>query len=297
MNVTGVRTNMIRASALLSRRLHTRGVLRASASGGVRLLARKFATHGIYGYRDEQGYFVEADLSDYMERIGFFGAHSSRLIRYVSSILQPGDWAIDVGANVGLMSSPMARAVGPQGRVWAIEPLARNVERLRMLHDVNGLSQLEVFPTALSSDTSMARLHLSSRPGGSGSGSFVAPWAEKDFVEVPTIALDTLVDERGPDRPLRFIKIDVEGFESVVLRGARLTLARHRPAVMCEFHDALLRAAGSSAAQLIDQFLDCGYEPRPPFGRPSGALDGKVFDMLLSPVGHARGDTRGQRWV
>jgi FkbM family methyltransferase len=251
----------------------------------VRLVAGKWAHDGTYTYRNFQGHVVEADLHDYMERIGFFGAHSSRLIRYMASLLQPGDWAIDAGANVGLMSSPMAAAVGPKGCVWAIEPLSRNLQRLYALKEANGLDQLEILPVALSSTTSMGRLRLSYTAGGSGTGSFVAPWAKDEFVDVPTTALDTLVQEKDPGRPLRFIKMDVEGFEGELLTGAKDTLTTKRPFVLCEFHDPLLRAAGTSAAELLDRFAEYGYAPRPPFDGPPNTLDGKICDLLLVPQG------------
>ncbi len=94
------------------------------AAGGIRLVTGKVTDDGVYRYRNQYGHSVEADfLSDYMERIGFFGAHASRIIRYATGQLRPGDWAIDVGANVGLIASPvMAAAVGPTGCVWPSSP-------------------------------------------------------------------------------------------------------------------------------------------------------------------------------
>lgn len=267
-----------------TRQLHAHIPLPASVSGGFRRLAGLLASTGTYSYRDSHGHLVDADLSDYMERIGFFGAHSAKLIRFLDVTLRPGDWVIDAGANVGLISSPMAAAVGSEGRVWAIEPLPRNVERLRRLREANNLVQLEVFPLALSSKATLERLRLSSRPGGSGSGSFVAPWARDAYTEVATTPLDTLIAERDPGIPLRLLKIDVEGFEGELLAGAMETLTTRKPLILCEFHDPLLRAAGTSSEQLLEQFGSLGYRPSPPFGRPSGSLDHQVLDLLLAPT-------------
>ncbi len=94
--------------------------------------------------------------------------------------------------------------------------------------------------------------------------------------------------EHAPDGPLRLLKIDVEGAEPDLLAGARRTLDRLRPTVLCEFHDSLLRAAGTSAAGLLAMFAECGYVPRPPFDRPRGSLDGTLFDLLLLPEERAR---------
>ena len=274
---------IVGAAGRLSRRLHTAGVLRGTASGVVRRVAGRLANTGTIGYRNAAGHLVEADLADYAERLGVFGAHAGPLIRFVSSHLAPGDWAIDAGANVGLMSSPMAAAVGVSGAVWAVEPFPRNVARLVALKEANHLEQLRIFPVALSSGTGTAELRLAAAPGGSAFPSFVAPWAGNERVEVRTRTLDDLVAENAPDLPLRLLKIDVEGAEPDLLAGARDTLARLRPAVLCEFHDSLLRAAGTSAAGLLASFADWGYVPRPPFDLPRGSLDGALFDLLLVP--------------
>ncbi len=279
-----LRASLISSAAAASRALHGRVSVSDTMSGAVRLLARRFANEGAFAYRDYPGHLMEADLTDYAERIGFFGAHSSRLMRYVTSQLGPGDWAIDAGANIGLFTSVMSAAVGPEGCVWAFEPLSRNVERLRKLHELNGLSQMEIFPLALSSTASTASLRLPASPGGSAFGSFVATWESSGHIDVPTVPLDDLVEERSPQGPLRLVKIDVEGFEDEVLRGAEATLTTRRPLVVCEFHDPLLRAAGTSAEELLQRFEAYGYRPRQPFGQRRGTLDGVVTDMLLGPL-------------
>ena len=283
--------SILRSAAGLSRTLHGRGYLGERASGVVRLLARHLAATGAYSYRDHHGHHMEADLSDYMERAGFFGAHSPALLRLTLSQLGPGDWVIDAGANIGLFASAFAAAVGPMGRVWAVEPLPANVERLRRLKETNGLQQLDVLPVALASAASTARLRLPAAPGGSGFGSFVATWESAGDVEVPTCRLDDLVEKADPGRPLRLLKIDVEGFESELVAGATSTLATKRPLVLCEFHDPLLRAAGASSPKLLSQFAACGYAPAAPSKRRARQLEGRVVDLLLAP------EREGAHWV
>jgi FkbM family methyltransferase len=280
-----VRDRALHSAAALSRTLHRRGFLGERASRAVRFLARGVSSRGTCRYRDDHGHLLEADLADYVQRAGFFGAHSAGLIRLGTSLLRPGDWVVDAGANVGLFASAFSAAVGPRGRVWAIEPLADNVEKLRRLKQVNELEQLEILPVALGSATATARLRL---PAGQGSGgsfaSFVATWPAGGDVEVPTCRLDDLVESGDPGRPLRLVKIDVEGFEAEVVAGAAATLATRRPFVLCEFHDPLLRAAGSSSRDLLREFAACGYEPRPIRRRSPDALDGRVVDLLLVPA-------------
>ena len=69
-----------------------------------------------------------------------------------------------------------------------------------------------------------------------------------------------------------------------MVAGARTTLTTRKPLVLCEFHDPLLRAAGTSAKGLLALFGDYGYAPCAPFTGPTRSLDGAVVDILLAPL-------------
>lgn len=269
------------AAAHACRRAQAHDLLGRGGAGVVKRLAAKLALKGQHTYKDRHGYQIEADLTDYIELAGFFGAHSPRLLRTVVGLLSLGDWTIDVGANVGLVTTEMCAAVGPEGSVWAIEPLPRNVDRLTTLKDINGLSQLAVFSGALSSSRATAMLRTPLTPGGSAYGSFVADW-QSTSVEVPTCRLDDLIDEHPQNHELRLIKIDAEGAEPQVLAGAERTLRDRRPLVICEFNDILLRLAGTTSEGLLLAFRKLGYQPRMPLGRPRRSLDGRCIDILLA---------------
>jgi FkbM family methyltransferase len=264
-----------------SRRVQGRGGAGRLASAVTRRVASRCLTAGVYSYRDPWGHLVDADLSDYLERAGFFGAHSPVLLRKLERIVGPGDWVIDVGANVGLVASRLCRLVGPTGAVWAVEPLPRNIERLEHLREQNGLGQLSILPVALSSETGTAKLRLPIR-GGGAFGSFVATWETLGEIDVPTIRLDDLVAQRPHPGRLRLVKIDAEGFEPQVLEGSVETLTDLRPLVLCEFNDVLLRQAGTSSSNLLEAFRALGYAPSTPLERRRSSLDGRNLDLLLA---------------
>jgi FkbM family methyltransferase len=267
----------VEVAAAASRRIQGRGRAARVVSAVTRRLASPLITAGRYTYRDPWGHVVEADVSDYLERAGFLGAHSPTLLRNLAQVAGAGDWVIDVGANVGLVTSRLCQLVGPTGAVWAVEPLPRNVERLEALRAANGLDQLTVVPVALSSEAGTARLRIPIR-GGGAFGSFVATWETAGEVDVATARLDDLVAERRPSPPLRLVKIDAEGFEPQVLAGATETLSTLRPLVLCEFNDILLQQAGTSSAELLERFAALGYAPTT---RPT-RLAGRNVDLLLA---------------
>src|SRR5207247_2211963 len=135
-----------------------------------------------------------------------------------------------------------------------------------------------IFEGALSDDTGHASLSVPSR-GESGWGSFAREF-RGDHVEVSTWRLDDLVSSVN-DRDLRLIKIDVEGHEPAVLRGALATLRRRRPIVFCEFNDTLLRSTGSSSRLLLQSFAEVGYSVIWPSKMPD--IDMLTRDLLLGP--------------
>jgi FkbM family methyltransferase len=229
-------------------------------------------------FTDAWGLRRMALLSDHMEFQGFVGLE----VVPGNSLggVRKGQWAVDVGANVGLVTGPLCQLVGSSGVVWAIEPVPRNVERLRQLKEMNVLNCLRIFAGALSSTSGTARLRLPVRRE-SGWASFTASWHTGGLIEVGTWPLDELVFATAPDRPVSFLKIDVEGFELEVLRGAERTLMEMRPTVLCEFNDIVLRDAGSSSGQLLEAFERVGYAPAKGWEKEAAKLDGELKDILL----------------
>lgn len=221
------------------------------------------------------GHRILVDARDQMEANALIGRY--RLPPEVIGLVRPGDWAIDAGANVGIVSSQLCAAVGPAGLVSAWEPIKRNLERLRFLKEENRLGQLAVMPYAAGAEDATVPIGVG-REGRSGWSSITASWTSERKVEVALRRLDSF-PEAG-DRALRLVKIDVEGYEFEVLEGCRQLLARHRPWVYCEFNDLLLRDRGRSARELLDLLADLGYrsaEPTPDFG-------GRAENLLLAPA-------------
>jgi FkbM family methyltransferase len=226
-------------------------------------------------YTDQWGYRRAALLTDRMEAYAYTGVRA--LPRNVDRLIRPGDWVIDVGANVGLVTAHLCRRTGPHGRVWAIEPVPRNVARLQQLKELNRLDHLTVFQGALSAAGGPAELRLPAG-GQSAYASFTKSSDMSGSIEVTTWRLDDLVYEARDDRRVACVKIDVEGYEPQVIAGAERTLREMKPLLYCEFNDILLRDAGSSADQLLQTLAQLGYRP---VGSPP-SLTGRVVDLLLA---------------
>ena len=160
---------------------------------------------------------------------------------------RPGTVAIDVGANVGMFTIPLAMAVGPSGRVLTIEPSPENVERLESNIELNALENVVVEPIAVGDKAGRVVLQLASDPGFHSTAEIAE---SREVNETMTVRAETL-DEvwlRAHAPAVSFIKIDTEGSEDAVLRGATQILEACHPVLLVE-------AKGDERVRELDSWL------------------------------------------
>jgi FkbM family methyltransferase len=160
--------------------------------------------------------------------------------------------AVDVGANYGVYTLSMARAVGPGGHVWAFEPASSTVAFLRESISVNGFGNVTLVQAALSERTGLARLFLRTNAELNSLSAALAEGGASEEVAVRT--LDEMVDELSLGE-VDFVKLDAEGEESRIVNGGRRLFRDSSPLVMFELmHGAKMNSA------LIGQFFALGYD-------------------------------------
>ena len=159
-----------------------------------------------------------------------------------------GGVAVDIGANIGEWAVPLAKAVGPGGRLLCCEPNPAMAAALTATLAINNLQQATVLPVAVSFCDGAG--HLAIDPVDSGQSRLAGAG-----IAVMLRSLDSLVAEHGLQR-LDLLKIDVEGHEAEVLAGAGQTLARLRPALIFES----AHEDSDARAQIADRLDAAGYE-------------------------------------
>ncbi len=155
-----------------------------------------------------------------------------------------GATVLDIGANKGIYSFWLARAVGSNGRVIAFEPQPEMVDYIGRRRTQFGWRNVEIVNVALSDCNGSAE--LSRQRIGDGSASLSRPGSET--ISVSTMRLDDLPDITRLD----FIKCDVEGHERSVFAGAERTIRTFRPVIQFE-------ATPPDDKQLFEFFGDLGY--------------------------------------
>lgn len=145
---------------------------------------------------------------------------------------KPGDIFLDIGAYIGWYSIRAAKAVGPSGRVVALEPDPANRRQLEKNLSLNGLANCTVVPMAAWSGTGKIGWESNDVP----------VWRKVDQAQttafVRAVTVDSLVDDLDlPD--VRWVKMDIEGAEIEALQGAEGVLRRCHPALFIEVHETL----------------------------------------------------------
>ncbi len=156
--------------------------------------------------------------------------------------VRPGAVVLDVGANVGSYTLLFAMWAGATGRVFAFEPAPEARDGLRMHVALNGLEgRVEIVAAAAAASVGTARVRID---GASGANALAAGLyhAAAGYIDVETTTIDAFC-ERHRTRP-DVLKIDVEGAELDVLKGARRVLAQQDLQAFLEFHPSVWAARG-----------------------------------------------------
>jgi FkbM family methyltransferase len=207
------------------------------------------------------GALMDVDLREHVQRwIYYFGAYERDTLVWFQGMLRPGMTVFDIGAHVGQYTVAAARAVGPTGHVHAFEPHAANFGRLKANVTINGFANVAANHQAVSDSTGETIL-FAPRSDNSGECALFPCYTGMGEECVSTVALDDYVRhaDLGPSGRIDVLKVDVQGAEERVFRGARQVLLVHRPVVVCEFEERWLHGMGSSTVRLKALLADAGY--------------------------------------
>lgn len=161
--------------------------------------------------------------------IARYGEYAAEEMQTLDALVRPADVVLDVGANIGTHAVAFARRVGPQGRVIALEPQRLVFQVLCANVALNSLSNVEChWAAAGESNGSIMVPELDAATSGDFAG--VSLEGVGQGSRVSQIALDGMVSLEK----LRLLKIDVEGMEAGVIRGAQGLIRRFRPFLYVE---------------------------------------------------------------
>lgn len=197
---------------------------------------------------------------------------------FVRRFVQPGMTVLDIGAHHGFYTLLLSRVTGSRGMVFSFEPSPRERKALLRHVGLNRCKNVEVQALALGAEKKEAELYVV-EGGETGCNSLRPPvvLSGTSRVRVPVIRLDDWISELKLDR-VHFIKLDVEGGELEVLKGAVSLLERRpRPIILAEVQDMRTEQWGYPAKDIIGYLAAKGFK----WFRLSG--DGSLEYLDLAP--------------
>jgi len=240
-----------------------------------KIFAARIAHTFVKGWRRLRGLSSRAEFSrgglrwllDLDEGIDFsiflLGSFEPDVVRCYEKRVSPGDVVLDIGANIGAHSLHFARLVGPAGRVLAFEPTAYAHAKLRANLALNPeLVPRVLLAQTLLADTSEAAVPAticSSWPLGHEEGLHPEHLGKPHTTEgAGSSTLDAAVAAAGVKR-IAFVKLDVDGHELSVLRGATGTLRASRPPILIELCPHVCVEHGYPFSELVGCLVGLGY--------------------------------------
>jgi FkbM family methyltransferase len=249
------------------------GVDRMHSVSPVTVRARRSDVHKI-DLADFSMWIDEADSSVshtvLSERI--YEPHLTRLMKH---FLEPGMTFVDVGSNIGYFTLLAAAAVGPTGRVYAVEANSENCRLILSSVMSNGFDHVELLPFAASDKAGWA--YFTAHVGSNGGliGESLDTLIDTPGEVVPCATLDSLLGDQRVD----FLKLDVEGAEGLVLNGAIGVLERHQPIVTSELSAEMMeRVSGVTLREYVHTLEARGY---------TGFVIERTDETVLRPVAGA----------
>lgn len=186
-------------------------------------------------------------LNEWMEYALYFGIRTEDKTSLYKCV-NPGQTIFDIGVNFGETILNFAKITGATGKVIGFEPMPSIYQKCLSNISLNHFHNIILEPLAVSDCNAM--VGINDPLNGNSGGSYVTEHISNKSVQVQAVTLDNYMNERLISK-IDLIKIDVEGYELHVLRGAKQTLLKHKPLLYIELCDAHLKRAGSSSLALI----------------------------------------------
>jgi FkbM family methyltransferase len=241
------------------------GSLRRRTKGAVRTSIRHLFGDRCMSVRGESGLRVWYRPAEYPSLLAGFSRYEPGIKKDWAGLVRPGDQILDIGANIGLTVHRFWALLDGDCRIWAFEPLPRNLDLLRRNVEQLGSSRIAVVPFAVGDYDGEATFLDNLRHGALSKLADVENlpachpeglWDASLELTVPMVKIDSFLRVHPEIQP-SLIKLDIEGAGHRALAGAADTLRRYHPIVTCSFHGSEERS------KVTDILVQYGYGQLP----------------------------------
>jgi FkbM family methyltransferase len=204
------------------------------------------------------GVNFNVDISEYNGHAVYFGLREPATQK-LFSLIKPGMVVYDIGANIGVITLNIAKRIQPRGKVFSFEPDPYNFKCAQANINRNNFSKIKLLNLGLGDEKTTAFLY-NVNPNNRGMQRLLQSNSNKEFekTQVQIDTLDNTAQIFSMPAP-SLMKIDVEGFELKVLKGATHIIDEYKPLLFIELDDNNLREQGNTAYELVKFLMQKGY--------------------------------------
>ena len=215
----------------------------------------KFYKQNSFRLANKRGINYELDLSNIVDNYLYFGIEDLGYQKVISDLIK-ADNIIDIGANIGSTSLFFA-SINKKAQIFSFEPHPKTFKRAQKNISLNSFNNIKLINKGLGERIDKVKL-FEINEKNPGMNRISTRKLEQPYTEIDIDTLDNYVKSAGIDKA-DFIKIDVEGYEHQVLKGAVNTLKKTKPVLYIELDDDNLREHGDSAQKIISYLYTLGY--------------------------------------
>ena len=219
-------------------------------------LLRFMNPNGLY-LKEIQGSKMYLDLNDIgiSKELALSDIREEKATIMTYEVLKKGDVVIDIGANIGYYALIESRLVGNEGRVFAFEPAPENVKLLKKNIGINKYKNIEVSDFAVGDIEGLQTMYVSNRCNWNS----MYKTETLDVQEEITVRLSTLNSLLDNKEYPNFIRMDVEGYETAIIRGMNRILEKDNPLMMfIEVHPHIMQE--NDLIEMLQTLSQFGFE-------------------------------------
>jgi len=184
------------------------------------------------------------------------GVYEIEQTNYIKSVLKPGDFVLDIGANIGYYSLIIAKKIGPNGKVFCFEPDPGNFEILsKNISQNNYTTNSVLFNNAVSNENSKLKLYISEL--NSGDHRTYSSENDRNFIEIDALKIDDIPELTNVK--IKLIKMDIQGWEMYAVNGMRNLILNSKPIVISEFWPIGFKMSNTNPDEYFNFFEENGF--------------------------------------
>jgi FkbM family methyltransferase len=214
----------------------------------------------------------ELDFDEYIDYSLYKGYFEVHTYLAMEKLVKKNMIVLDIGANMGAHCLNMAKLVGKKGKVIAFEPMKPVFEKLQKNLDLNKFENVKLEQIALAEKNEIKKIYFNHSYTSKKTKS-------KKTEQIKLMTLDTYFNKNKIEK-VDFIKLDVDGYEYKILKGAKKTLKKFKPIIIMELGKYTLESVGDNIKDLIDYLFSLNYK----FYREKDFKELKNYEEIIKEI-------------